>query len=686
MMWRLGSGQGRRASVIAALSVVMMLLFGQFAHAVPSAAAPDRVPVLIIDGGLGDDRFYGTHWLGEVEVVAAEGGARLVTSAAPTWWGGTGAPDTYVLSGSDGSGAPASKSIGVAEIAWAIDQVVARNPVGRVVLVAQGAAGLQARRYVCDLGDPLQSSRADVVGLVLLGVPNQGVSYQVAYPDLDVWSPYAAGAGLAPEQLIPGSPLLAELDAARMPAVVKTLVVQGLSVKLDESDSDGVLTVADSALTSGTAAGPVDTVTVRARASESWSLRDTWYPKTKKGGALAGALDEQPVESLGPLSGYATSPETRQVVRTYYETWFSGAVPATHLSTRLVVDVSGSMTEALGSGTRLDAAKRAMTDFMDAAGSRAALSWSVPEDFGLIAFNESIVEVVAPGSDVGAVKTGVEGLVASKNTNIGAALEAAIASFDGTPKVADSVIILLSDGLSTRGMSNQEILDGPVKAAAARGIRIETILLGADVDSPGQQFLTQVAQATGGTFHNSRSLHELRRDFLRARFVGLGEMFVDSAVAPEAQGVVDLGTVAPGTRLLEFAVLTDAGVPTFTLLRDGQEVAPESVVAGVSVEGLATGTILAPEPGTYTLRVGAEGASATHVFVSRQVDAFRSTAQVAIEDNTGMMLLVGIGALAFIGVGGTIAGSVVARRRKGRVLESDFGEALGQESGDRVDE
>ena len=686
MMWRLGSGQGRRASAIAALSVVMTLLFGQLAHAVPPPTAPDRVPVLIIDGGLGDDRFYGTHWLGEVEVVAAEAGARLVTSAAPTWWGGTGAPDTYVLSGSDGSGTSATKAIGVAEIAWAIDQVVTRNPVGRVVLVAQGAAGLQARRYVCDLGDPRQSSRADVVGLVLLGAPNQGASYQVAYPDLDIWGPYAAGAGFAPDQLLPGSPLLAELDAARMPAVVKTLVVQGLSVKLDESDSDGVLTVADSALTSGTAAGPVDTVTVRARASESWSLRDTWYPKTKKGGALAGALDEQPVESLGPLSGYATSPETRQVVRTYYETWFSGAVPATHLSTRLVVDVSGSMTEALGSGTRLDAAKRAMTDFMDAAGSRAALSWSVPEDFGLIAFNESIVEVVAPGSDVGAVKTGVAGLVASKNTNIGAALEAAIASFDGTPKVADSVIILLSDGLSTRGMGNQEILDGPVKAAAARGIRIETILLGADVDSPGQQFLTQVAQATGGTFHNAQSLHELRRDFLRARFVGLGEMFVDSAVAPEAQGVVDLGTVAPGTRLLEFAVLTDAGAPTFTLLRDGQEVAPESVVAGVSVEGLATGTIQAPDPGTYTLRVDAEGASATHVFVSRQVDAFRSTAQAAIEDNTGMMLLVGIGALAFIGVGGTIAGSVVARRRKGRMPASDSGEAMDQEFGDRVDE
>jgi len=686
MMRRLGSGPNRRASAIATLSVVLMLMFGQLAHAVPPASAPDRVPVLIIDGGLGDDRFFGTHWLGEVEVVASEGGARLVTSAAPTWWGGAGAPDTYVLSGSDGSGTPAGKAIGVAEIAWAIDQVVARNPVGRVVLVAQGAAGLQARRYVCDLGEPRQSARADVVGLVLIGVPNRGTSYQVAYPDLDIWEPYAAGAGLTPEQLLPGSPLLAELDAARMPAVVKTLVIQGLSVKLDEFDSDGVLTVADSALTSGTASGPIDTVTVRARASESWSLRDTWFPKTKKGGALTDPLEEKPVESLGPLSGFAVSPEVRQVVRTYYETWFSGAVPATHLSTRLVVDVSGSMKAALGTGTRLDAAKRAMTDFMDAAGSRAALSWSVPEDFGLIAFNESIAQVVPPGSDVGAVKSGIGGLAARDNTNIGAALEAAIASFDGTPKVADSVIILLSDGLSTVGMDNQQILDGPVKAAAARGIRIETILLGTDVDSPGQQFLTQVAQATGGSFHNAQSLHELRRDFLRARFAGLGEMFVDAAVTPEAQGAVDLGAVAPGTRLLEFAVLTDVGVPAFKLLRDGQEVAPDSLVAGVAVDGLTTGTMLAPEPGVYTLQVTGDGASATHVFASRQVEAFRSTAQPALEDNTGMLMLAGIGALAVVGVGGTVAGSLAARRRKSRAIKDDPGEALDPEFGDRVDE
>lgn len=665
---------GARCGLLCGVVLVVGTLFTGAARAVAPPVAPGKVPVLILDGGLGDDRFYGTHWLGQVEELVVENGMRITTGPAPTWWGGEGAPDTYVLSGSDGSGAAASKPITTQEIAWGIDQVAKRHPEGKVVLVAQGATGLQARRYLEDLGTPRQSSRADVVGLVLLGTPNSGIELRTTYPNLDIWEPYAAGAGMKPDDLMPGSAILAELDKGRIPGVVKTLVVQGVGVKLADKDTDAVVTREGGALLSDVTRGPVDSVSVRARASEAWSLRDTWFSSTKKGGALLNAVDDNEVERLGPASGYATAPETPQLVKTYYQAWFGDETPTTHITTRIVIDVSGSMAEDIGDVTKLDAAKRAADDFIVALANRQALSSSVPEDVGVVTFNESAVIVAAGGTALDQVKASVAALAAKGNTDVGKALDTAIKSFDGSPAPADKVLVFLSDGINTAGLDEQGILNGPVAEAKKRGIRIETIALGG-VGSNDGTFLEQIAAGTGGTYHNSKDQFELRRDFLRARFASLGEVVVDSAVVPGTAGKVVIGDIAEGTRVLEFAVVADAASPEWRLMRDGKEVPKDSITQGSTVPGLIVGTLTAPSPGAYTVELpDGKGSAKAHVFAVKQIDAFRPTGTAAVQDDSGIMMLIVVGALGLV----AIVLTVVLSRRKTTPEDSHGGTTVAQ--------
>ena len=87
-------------------------------------------------------------------------------------------------------------------------------------------------------------------------------------------------------------------------------------------------------------------------------------------------------------------------------------------------------------------------------------------------------------------------------TNMGAGLQAALDQLAKAPATggARQQIILLTDGFNNAGLTNQEILDGPAKTAKSRNIPIYTVGFGLLPQTVDQDFLADLANATGGAY------------------------------------------------------------------------------------------------------------------------------------------------------------------------------------------
>jgi Ca-activated chloride channel family protein len=231
-------------------------------------------------------------------------------------------------------------------------------------------------------------------------------------------------------------------------------------------------------------------------------------------------------------------------------------VPREEATVMLTIDVSRSMTATDVDPTRLAAAKKAATEFVD----------SLPAAFriGLVAFSTDARLVVQPTTDRGQVRDAIDNLTADGGTALGDAIAISVdatadarntsaetsasgaspspdpaaadpsespdatpapgasagpAAGDGTPVTAT---ILLSDGANSTGST--EPLDA-AKEAAAEGMPIYTIALGTpdgtvDVQDqfgqvhqlevpPDTETLQQVAQMTGGKYFDAPTAEDL---------------------------------------------------------------------------------------------------------------------------------------------------------------------------------
>ncbi len=143
----------------------------------------------------------------------------------------------------------------------------------------------------------------------------------------------------------------------------------------------------------------------------------------------------------------------------------AAAAPARpHLSVHLVLDTSGSMA-----GAPIDSARRAAQALVD----RLAPT----DDFSLTTFSSDAEEVIEDGP-VGprraAIRRAIEGLREGGGTNIGAGLSLgyAQASRPGIPEDAVRVVLLVSDGRATSGLTTASAWRGspstPSSAASRR--------------------------------------------------------------------------------------------------------------------------------------------------------------------------------------------------------------------------
>lgn len=180
----------------------------------------------------------------------------------------------------------------------------------------------------------------------------------------------------------------------------------------------------------------------------------------------------------------------------------------------MVIDTSQSMAAEDVEPNRLDAAKTAALEFLDA----------LPSGFNVsvVDLNASPTIVIPPTTDRGATQRAIQGLKLSDGTAIGDALTAALRAVEQAPtgegeEPAPAMIVLLSDGANTQGSDPAD----PVARAKSQEIPIYTIAYGTDngyVDldgkrervPPDRELMSQIAKSTGGTSVDAKSSDQLK--------------------------------------------------------------------------------------------------------------------------------------------------------------------------------
>ncbi|MDP9325875.1 MAG: VWA domain-containing protein, partial [Candidatus Dormibacteraeota bacterium] len=117
---------------------------------------------------------------------------------------------------------------------------------------------------------------------------------------------------------------------------------------------------------------------------------------------------------------------------------------------------------------------------------------------GAVTFSSTAKLLSGLVSNPAALEPRIDALRTEGSTDIGDGLQMAVQGLEGQQAPA---IILLTDGWNNTGMTNDQILSGPVATAAAKGIRICTIGVGASRNDVDQQLLTTIARNTGAGYY-----------------------------------------------------------------------------------------------------------------------------------------------------------------------------------------
>ncbi|HEV7863785.1 MAG TPA: VWA domain-containing protein [Acidimicrobiia bacterium] len=187
----------------------------------------------------------------------------------------------------------------------------------------------------------------------------------------------------------------------------------------------------------------------------------------------------------------------------------------------LAIDTSDSMKATDVAPSRLAAAQAAARSFIE----------GLPATFsvGIVSADATPEVVVAPSTDHQAVETALNRLATSPGTALGDAIVTALDALPASAKATSSTastsaakppaasIVLLSDGKSTQGRSDDEA----IAAAAQANVPVSTISFGtadATVESAGQTVsvpvdasaLQVIADGTKGTFFTAATADQLK--------------------------------------------------------------------------------------------------------------------------------------------------------------------------------
>lgn len=196
----------------------------------------------------------------------------------------------------------------------------------------------------------------------------------------------------------------------------------------------------------------------------------------------------------------------------------SEKVPRERATVVLIVDTSLSMEADDVQPNRLEAAKSAAHDFIQA----------LPDTFNvaLIKFDGKPAVVMPPSTDRGAVERAIGGLNLGEGTAIGDGITVALEAIASAPLSEDetepppAMMVLLSDGKNTEGTDPSE----STRQAQDAGVPVYTIAYGTqngyvDVDgerfnvAPDPELLRAIAEATSGKAFEADNVSELNEAY-----------------------------------------------------------------------------------------------------------------------------------------------------------------------------
>ncbi|TCP45770.1 Ca-activated chloride channel family protein [Tamaricihabitans halophyticus] len=202
----------------------------------------------------------------------------------------------------------------------------------------------------------------------------------------------------------------------------------------------------------------------------------------------------------------------------------------------VTLDASGSMADTLPSGgTKMDAAKSALTGLVDSVDETAELGLQVygsqtgesPEEKAEGCTDVVTAQPVGP-VEPDTIKQAVNDVEPSGYTPIGAALRAAS---DELPSEGPRAVVLISDGLDTCAPPD------PCEVAselAEDGVDLSVHAVGFQVDAKAREQLSCIAESTGGSYTDASDEGQLEEE--------LPEVVKQAQRTYEAQGTPITGT------------------------------------------------------------------------------------------------------------------------------------------------
>ncbi|MDR0476599.1 MAG: VWA domain-containing protein [Desulfobulbaceae bacterium] len=252
-------------------------------------------------------------------------------------------------------------------------------------------------------------------------------------------------------------------------------------------------------------------------------------------GGYFGALAETPllkVESSPSIAAVAPgTPVTVMVLVTIEAPALPSQKVRPPVAVSLVIDHSGSMAEA----KKLDYARKAGKTLVRALEPR--------DRFGLVIYDDTVQELypLSPVTNKEQIIKLIDRIKEGGYTFLSGGLEAGVKQARQSGNAGDvRRVILLSDGLANRGVTNPEMVAAIGAKARNAGIGVSTVGLGVDYDENLMQLL---AERGGGQYYYVKDSEDLPAVFRQELALAAESVTRDLSAAYKPSGVVGKVTV-----------------------------------------------------------------------------------------------------------------------------------------------
>jgi hypothetical protein len=321
--------------------------------------------------------------------------------------------------------------------------------------------------------------------------------------------------------------------------------------------------------------------------------------------------------------------------------------------------------------SRLGAARRAAKSYLDLL-ELSRQGNNTNDRVALITFDTTLEVNQALTGDYTKTRQTLDTLEPLGGTNMGAGLQAALDRLGPAPATANArkQIILLTDGFSNEGLSSEDILNGPAKIAKSRNIPIYTIGFGLVPQTVDEQFLGDLASATGGAYVFADTPEALNATLLAYQSYNSGKVLgrFEGAINPGQQNL-SAGTVQvpQGSQSLRMAYRTstpDATVELTVTGPDGRALGKSSPGVSLAKNGnVGVLTVESPTAGDWRINVSRQdlGKAATDYAITAATEGTSTNLPIAtvkgtIESPEGWRPFLILGSILF---GGLALGFIV---------------------------